>query len=262
MSTTEVPASPMRPLPRGNVLRTPTLLLLSLALGACLADRAPEPAGFVDAGFWEPQIEAYEAADAEAPPAPGAILFTGSSSIRLWETLERDMAPLRVLNRGFGGAHLDHVRHFADRIVTPYAPRAIVLYAGDNDIAAGKSPETVEADFRALVERIRSAQPEVPIYFLTIKPSPQRWSFWPAMRQANERIAAIAALDPTIHVIDVSTPLLRGRTGGPPPARLFVADGLHLSETGYALWTEAVRGRLLEDLGEDAGPGQEAGGGG
>ena len=84
------------------------------------------------AAFWEDEIVAFEAAGAEAPPEPGAIVFTGSSSIRLWSTLSADMAPMRVLNRGFGGAHMAHVVEFADRIVTPYAPRAVVVYAGDN----------------------------------------------------------------------------------------------------------------------------------
>ena len=95
------------------------------------------------AEFWAADIEAFEAADAERFPAPGPIVFTGSSSIRLWSSLEEDMAPLYVLNRGFGGAHMAHVLHFADRIITPYTPRALVLYVGDNDIGAGKTPEVV-----------------------------------------------------------------------------------------------------------------------
>jgi len=201
------------------------------------------------AEFWEGQIEDFEAADAEQFPDKGLILFTGSSSIRLWSTLEADMAPLRVLNRGFGGAHMAHVVHFADRIIQPYAPRAIVVYVGDNDIGAGKSPETVEADFRALVARIRAHQPTVPIYYLTIKASRLRWDAWPEMDRANQLIAAMAASDPTLHVIDVSAPMIERGGGGEPPSELFLFDGLHLSAEGYALWTSVVKPRLLAELG-------------
>ncbi len=199
--------------------------------------------------FWESEIEAFEAADAERFPEPGLILFSGSSSIRLWETLERDMAPLRVLNRGFGGAHMAHVVHFADRIITPYDARALVVYVGDNDIGGGKTPETVEADFRTLVAKVRAKQPALPIYYLTIKASRLRWTLWPIMDEANRRIAAIAATDPLIRVIDVSAPMVELGAGEAPPASLFLFDGLHLSEEGYALWTEIVRERLLADLG-------------
>lgn len=201
------------------------------------------------ASFWESEIAAFEADDKITPKDPGAILFTGSSSIRMWSTLERDMAPMRVLNRGFGGAHMEHVLYFADRIITPYAPRAIVLYVGDNDIGADKTPAIVENDFLDLVAHIRKTQPNVPIYFLTIKASRLRWSLWPTMNEANERIVALAESDPLIRVIDVSAPMVELGAGGKPPADLFRFDGLHLSEAGYALWTKIVRARLLEDLG-------------
>lgn len=201
------------------------------------------------AEFWQDQIEAYEAADADDFPDNGLILFTGSSSIRLWSTLEEDMAPLRVLNRGFGGAHMDHVVHFADRIIAPYAARALVVYAGDNDLAAGKTPATVEADFRALVASVREKGPTLPIYYLTIKASRLRWDLWPLMDETNRRIAALAAADPTIHVIDVSAPMIERGGGGKPPSDLFVFDGLHLSAEGYALWTSIVKPRLKAELG-------------
>ncbi len=206
------------------------------------------------ADFWEREIEAFESADAVEFPDPGLVLFTGSSSVRLWATLEEDMAPLRVLNRGFGGAHMAHVVHYADRIIEPYAPRALVVYAGDNDIGAGKSPATVEADFRALIERVRRTQPGLPIYYLTIKPSRLRWSSWLEMASANQRISTLAATDPNLHVIDVSRPMLDLGRGQAPPDELFVFDGLHLSAEGYALWTRVIRPRLLADLGVAASP--------
>ena len=220
--------------------------LLALALAAALWHYGGR---LGHASFWESEIAAFEADDAIHPKEPGAILFTGSSSIRFWSTLERDMAPMRVLNRGFGGSHMEHVLYFADRIIRPYAPRAIVLYVGDNDIGSDKTAATVEGDFLDLVSHIRTFQPAVPIYFLTIKASRLRWSRWPEMNDANGRIAAIAEKDPLIQVIDVSSPMIELGGGDKPPADLFRFDGLHLSEAGYALWTKIVRARLLEDLG-------------
>ena len=225
-------------------------LVVVLAVGGVAAWFALFGAAAIsEASFWEDEIVAFESADAERFPEPGLVLFSGSSSIRLWDTLERDMAPMRVLNRGFGGAHMAHVVHFADRIITPYAPRALVVYVGDNDIGAGKTPEIVENDFRALVATVRASQPAMPIYYLTIKASRLRWELWPTMDAANQRIAALAASDPNLHVIDVSAPMVALGEGEAPPASLFLFDGLHLSEEGYALWTEIVRSRLLADLG-------------
>ena len=201
------------------------------------------------AEFWASEIEAFEAADAKRFPDEGLVLFTGSSSVRFWDTLTEDMAPLGVLNRGFGGAHMSHVVHYSDRIITPYAARALVVYAGDNDIGAGKTPAVVVTDFEALVAHVRKTQPEIPIYYITIKASRARWELWPVMDDANHRIAAIADRDPLITVLDVSAPMLALGGGDAPPADLFWIDGLHLTAKGYALWTEVVRTRLIADLG-------------
>lgn len=125
---------------------------------------------------WESSVRQFEEADRLHPPGPGVIVFTGSSSIRLWDTLADDMKPLNVVNRGFGGSQIADVNHFANRIVIPYRPRAVVLYAGENDLSApwSKSPETVFADFRKFVQIVHSQLPETWIYYVSMKPSPLR----------------------------------------------------------------------------------------
>ena len=202
------------------------------------------------AEFWESAIADFEEQDRESPPEPGAILFTGSSSIRMWGSLAEDMTPLRVLNRGFGGSHIDHVSHYASRIVTPYRPRAIVLYAGDNDLSkgTGKTPESVLADFRHFVGFVHGALPGTPVYFVAIKPSLSRWDRWPAMRDANQRIAAWAKETEGVEYLDVATPMLG--PDGEPRSELFVIDGLHLSDEGYEVWTEVVRPVLMGRFGD------------
>ena len=196
---------------------------------------------------WESDIEAYEASDSDSPPDRGSIVFVGSSSILRWYTLTKDMAPMPVLNRGFGGSVIAHVTHFADRVVLPYEPSAIVLYAGDNDIAFGLSSDCALRDFEAFAAHIQSAAPNTPIYFISIKPSPSRMSVWDDMARANQLIAARTRLDPGLHFIDVSEAMLDDT--GQPIGELFVEDGLHMTPEGYQLWTSIVRPRLTADLG-------------
>jgi lysophospholipase L1-like esterase len=213
---------------------------------------------FVGAGVWLAplllsltghfglEVWRLEARNRAEPPKPGGIVFVGSSSIRMWSSLARDMAPLPVSNQGFGGSHIEHVIEYAPRLVLPHQPRLIVLYAGDNDLAGDdKTPESVSADFGVLVGRIHASLPETRIYFLAIKPSILRWERWPRMRDANERIAAACGDDPRLVYVDVATPMLG--PDGAPREELFAFDGLHLNEAGYALWTSILRPRLVRD---------------
>lgn len=198
--------------------------------------------------LWEPQIARYERADRRQPPVRGGIVFTGSSTIRRWRTLAEDMAPLPVINRGFGGAHVSHVNAFAARIVLPYAPAAVVLYCGDNDLGAwtGKRPEKIVSDFTRFLSIVQGALPETRIYFVSIKPSRLRREQWPAQEKANRAIAELVQALRKVDYVDVATPMLGGAH---QPARdLFTLDGLHLSRAGYALWTSVLHPLLLRDL--------------
>ena len=222
------------------------LLAATLAAPVALAGPATPVTPPEGAARWNEAIAAFEAQDQENPPEPGAVVFVGSSSIRKWSTLSRDMAPLRVLNRGFGGSHIPHVTWFADRIVLPYRPSAIVLYAGDNDVAWGADANTVLASTRAFLERIRPSLPDVPVYFLSIKPSPLRWASWPEMARANARVKALAEETEGLTYVDVASVLLD--EAGQPVASRFAADRLHLSDEGYRAWTAVVRRALSEEI--------------
>jgi lysophospholipase L1-like esterase len=200
--------------------------------------------------FFASDIAKFATTDRDHPPPKRPIIFVGSSSIRFWDTLQRDMAPLPVLNRGFGGARISHVVHFVDRIVIKYQPRAVVLYAGDNDLDAGKSPEDVQRDFIAFVSCVQAALPDVRIYYLSMKPSRMRWTNWPLYEQANAQISAACIHNPQLSYIDVASPLLA--SGQPPTRDLFRFDGMHLSAKGYAIWTGIIRLRLQKDFGETA----------
>ena len=223
------------------------------ALPAQGAAPAPAPAKAHD---WEPTIRKFEEADRANPPKLGGIVFTGSSSIVKWNTLAADMKPLEVMNRSFGGSQYTDVDQYANRIVVAYHPRAVVVYAGDNDLAANspKTPESVANDFKQFVQIVRAGSPETFIYVMSIKPSKLRWHEWPKMQAANKLMQDFVRTQKRVEYIDVATSMFDAQ--GNLPEDLFVADGLHPTPKLYALWTSIIRPVLLERF----GPGTKASG--
>lgn len=197
---------------------------------------------------FEADIQRYEASDRTNPPPKSPILFVGSSSIRLWKTLAPDLAPYPVLNRGFGGSDVSDSLHFAERIVIPYRPRLIVMYAGGNDIHRGKTPATVFADFRAFVEKVTVALPGTRIAYISVAPNPARWAEVDRVKAVNQLVARYADEHPKVEFIDVYSAMLA--SDGKPRPEIFVADRLHMNERGYALWTRIIKPRLDEWLTE------------
>ena len=186
---------------------------------------------------WEKDIAGFESWDAKNSFADGGVLFVGSSSIRMWRT--RECFPdLPVINRGFGGSQVSDVNEFAHRIVLPYKPSIIVLYAGDNDIAAGESPEGVFGDYKSFVKIVHDKLPRVPIIYMSIKPSASRWKLWPKMDRANSLIRDYSVNDTRLFYVDGATPFLGA--DGKPDAKFYLSDKLHLSAAGYKIWTELL----------------------
>ena len=183
----------------------------------------------------------FAAADAHNPP-PQGVLFVGSSSIRLWESLATDFPGQPVINRGFGGSQVRDSTWYADRIVIPYAPRLIVFYAGDNDLQAGRTPVQVRDDFVAFVQRVRQDLPETRIAYISIKPSPSRAKLMPQMAAANALIRHAASRLHKVDFIDVYNRMLT--PSGTPRPELFGQDQLHMSRAGYDIWREAVAPEL------------------
>lgn len=188
---------------------------------------------------WENTILEFEKADREAAPPQGGVLFIGASTIRLWKTLEEDFPDHAVINRGFGGSQMADSVYFADRIVIPYKPKQIVVYAGSNDLASGKSPEQVLSDFKAFVERVRGKLPDTRISFMSIGPSPARWSQAEKQQQANRLIKEFIDKGKDLDYIDVWDQFLGA--DGKPREEFYVADRLHNSESGYKIRVAAVR---------------------
>jgi lysophospholipase L1-like esterase len=189
---------------------------------------------------WEKEISAFEQRDQQNPPPKGGIVFVGSSSIKKWTTLAQDFPHHQVLNRGFGGSQMIDSVHFADRIVLPYEPRLVVVYAGSNDIAARKSPEQVFADFQAFVGKIHGSLPKTQIDFISIAGNPARWSQVEEVKKANALIEGYIQQHERdgLKFINVF-PRMLGSDGLPRP-EIFGPDKLHMNAEGYKLWTEIV----------------------
>jgi lysophospholipase L1-like esterase len=188
-------------------------------------------------GKWERDILAFEEKDKAAPPPQNGIVLVGSSSIRLWKSAEA-YPGLNVINRGFGGSEMADASTYADRIVIPYKPRIVVVFAGGNDINAGKSPEQVADAFKALVGKVHAALPKTTVYFISLFPNVKRRAQDEKCRRANELIEAFTKSDPRLGYIDTAS-RMRAADGGPRP-ELLRDDGLHLNEDGYKIWNELV----------------------
>lgn len=187
---------------------------------------------------FENEILAFEAADKTNPPPTNAVLFIGSSSIRKWTSLARDFPNHKVFNRGFGGSQLSDSIYYFDRIVLPYKPKVIVLYAGSNDLAARKSAETVVEDCKTFVGKVEAALPETKVAFIAINASPSRWKDKAKVDQANREIADFMGKSDKRAFIDILPAMLDA--DGQPRPELYVKDRLHMNAKGYAIWTSII----------------------
>ena len=204
-----------------------------------------EPMVTTEPHAWEDIIRWYEAYDRDHPPVMGRVLFAGSSSIGLWPTLEDDFRELDAFRRSFGGSQYEDVLYYTNRIILPYRPRAIVFYAGDNDIAAGKTTAQICDDVRALLDRIAGELPATRCYLLSIKPSPSRFHLWPAYQQVNQELRALAKTHPHCQYVDITTVMLH--PDGAVREELFTDDMLHMNADGYRAWVAVIKPLLLAD---------------
>jgi lysophospholipase L1-like esterase len=184
------------------------------------------------------EIAAFDSADRADPPIAGGVVFTGSSSIRLWEGLAGDFPGVPVTNRGFGGSTLPDVIYYLPHTVFPATPRVVVLYAGDNDLNSGRTPQQVADDYATFTREVRRVLPTARIVYVSIKPSPSRWALAGRMREANALVASEIARDSLASFVNVFDAML-GPTGYPRP-ELFKDDSLHMTAAGYAIWRERL----------------------
>lgn len=197
---------------------------------------------------WESDIEKFEQLDVSKSYPSDAILFAGSSSIRLWSTIGKDMMPYNVIQRGYGGAKLSDFAVYADRIIYPHDCQAIVIFIA-NDISGGdndKSPLEVSQLFKKTLYIIRRKYTDVPVFWISITPTPARWHVWPEIKEANEMIKKICEDHRNTYYIDTEKLFLTA--SGLPKNDLFIEDRLHLNSDGYAIWAGIIKNELNKIL--------------
>lgn len=208
-----------------------------------LAQTAPPVAPRFDAA-----IAAFEVADKAAMPPKCATLFVGASSIRFWTTLKEDFPDRTVINRGFGGSTVWEVDHYFDRVVAPYHPKEIVFYAGENDLWVDKrTPDEIYADFVQFMRLKEKALGSTPVWYISAKPSKQRFEQFSTQATLNKKIKAFADQRNDLAFIDIVPSMLKPDG---TPKDIFVADDLHMTPDGYKLWTPIVDAAL--DAGQSA----------
>lgn len=221
------------------LLVLPLLLSCSvLTVSAQTEQNDPDPLRFED------QFASFKNWDSKNSFPEKAILFTGSSSARMWNTAE-SFPGYPVINRGFGGSHISDVQYYFDDVIAPYHPSVIVLYAGDNDVAAGKPADQIFDDYKQLSDQIIEEFPDVSLLFVSIKPSSSRWSFWPQMMEVNNQIEQYSSGNEQLFYVDLAAPLLK--SDGTPDDSLFMDDFLHLNEAGYDRWNRSIA-PVLQDI--------------
>ena len=190
-------------------------------------------------------IDLFQEWDKKNSAPQNPIVFIGSSSIRKWPTAEY-FPNIPIINRGFGGSHISDVNHYINETVLKYKPRIIVFYAGDNDIAYGKTPESILDDYDYFVKNVHTNLSHTKIIFIPIKPSLRRWSYWPKMKEANNLIYNYTTKNPLLYYVDTSSPMLDNN--GIPIPSLYINDSLHLSNDGYDLWSGLLEPILRIEL--------------
>ena len=208
------------------------LMIATVLWGVLYSADNPDPERYLS------EIKEFRSWDRKNAIPDEHILFLGSSSIRMWMTAEW-FPEWPVVNRGFGGAHISDLLYYKQDILLKYgAPGLIVFYCGGNDVAGNKPAEQVIEDFTQFWTVVQNQFPGTPLIYIPIKPCPSRWGIWEEEQQVNQEIHAMCQSDSLLYYADTAAPMLE--TGAPPADSLFIADGLHLNDNGYRMWTAVV----------------------
>jgi len=200
---------------------------------------------------FEAEIAAFAKRDATGGVEAGRTLFVGSSSIRMWD-IKSSFPEAAAINRGFGGATTADVLHYYADVIAKYRPSSVIVYVGENDIAAGHTPEEASADVLRLLARIRTDLPDARIAYLSMKPSPSRWALWPKLEAINKAVRSESRKTGSFDYVDVVDALMTEKDV--PDPRFYAADGLHLNAQGYASWTDIVDDYLDNPRPRSRGP--------
>lgn len=199
---------------------------------------------FISIDRFQKAIDAFKLQDSLESIDHKQIVFTGSSSIRMWSSLEEDMSEFDVLNRGFGGSTLAELNHYSENLIYSYSPEILVVYCGENDINDGLDPDQVVQEFKHLQKGFNENLPDSKLVYLSMKPSLARWDHWDAMSEGNEKISKLCEASDRSYYIDISQVMMKDSLE--LDSTIFIEDGLHMNAKGYELWTGIIKPFLTE----------------
>lgn len=245
--------------PYAGFLTASALLVAGLTFSSTFSPsaqaQAPGPAAVVlptdrlpDNAPYASEINAFQDADKKQMPPTGAVLFIGSSSIRMWDTLAKDFSEIPVINRGFGGSLIQDSTLYADRIAIPYKPKIIVMAAGTNDLDyGGKNPQQVLQEFKDFVDKIHTALPDTRIVYISINPTVSRWKAEGNILEANHLIEKYIFENnsPTKKLNFINSHAAILTPDGQPQPQLLRDDKLHFNTEGYKVWASIVKPRVM-----------------
>lgn len=224
----------MKPAPRHSQSFRPMRLMLALSVASLTLCASAQ-----DALRFEAAMDAFREADAQQPTPEGSLLFVGSSSIRMWDTLPQAFPEYPTINRGFGGSHFSDALHWFEDLVPPHRPAAIFVYEGDNDTASGKDEQRIRREAEEFLKKTRAVHPNVPVVFISPKPCPERWHLKAEYEATNTALESMTTQHPDVYFADVWTASL-GFDGKPIP-ETFIEDGIHMNHLGYLIWRNVLR---------------------
>lgn len=223
-----------------KLFKSGIVFLFVMAAYAVFSNSCAQKTPFYD------EIQTFKKQDSVAMPPKNAILFVGSSSFRMWTNMKEDFPINSVINRGFGGSSLTDVIRYADDIIFPYQPSQVVIYCGENDLAASDtvSAQMVFERFHRLFDTVRKQLPNAAVAFVSIKPSPSRAHLLKKVIAANDLIREFLKKQTKAVYIDVFSAMV-DEQGNPKP-ELFIDDKLHMNQKGYAIWVEIIGPYLIK----------------
>lgn len=189
--------------------------------------------------FWQ-DIQEFKRLDQETAPPKDAILLVGSSSFTKWQDVSEYFPGKTIINRGFGGSRLTDLNYFADDLLTPYQPKQIIIYCGENDFADNSKlkADTVVERYKTFYKKIREKFPNIEVDYISIKYSPSREQLWPQMKEANKKIASFMKKEKNAEFIDITKSM--NDADGNIRKNLFVEDMLHMTPEGYRIWAKVM----------------------
>lgn len=166
------------------------------------------------------------------------IVFTGSSSIRVWRDLESVFPGHQIVNSGFGGSQASDLLAFSEELILRFNPNKVFIYEGDNDISASKKPKDIIHTIEEIIKKIRTQNNTVQIVLIAAKPSISRWHLKPSYKRLNRKLKKLGKKDNLIQFADVWKPMLRNRH---VMQDIFIEDGLHMNVKGYNIWRSVLK---------------------